>query len=59
MFIVESDFSFKEHQSSSQVIRIGLENKEKMQWGIGSNISQTGSSFYTDINFGLFIGKKF
>lgn len=59
MLIVESDFSFKEHQSSSQVIRIGLENKRKMQWGIGSNISQTGSSFDTDINFGLFIGKKF
>lgn len=59
MLIVESDFSFKEHQSSSQVIRLGLENRKKMQFGIGSNISQTGSSYETDINFGIFIGKKF
>lgn len=59
MMIVESDFGFKEHQLSSQVIRLGLENKKKLQWGIGSNISQTGSSFETDINFGVFIGKKF
>ena len=59
MLIIESDFSFKEHQSSSQVIRLGLENKKKMQFGIGSNISQTGSSFDTDVNFGVFIGKKF
>ncbi|MDN3691374.1 hypothetical protein QWZ06_03400 [Chryseobacterium tructae] len=59
MLIVESDFSFKEHQSSSQIIRLGIENKKKMQLGIGSNISQAGSSFDTDINFGVFIGKKF
>lgn len=59
MLIVESDFSFKEHQSSSQIIRLGLENRKKMQFGIGSNISQTGSSYETDINFGVFIGKKF
>nr|WP_315026455.1 hypothetical protein [uncultured Chryseobacterium sp.] len=59
MLIVESDFSFKEHQSSSQVVRLGIENKKKMQFGIGSNISQTGSSFETDVNFGVFIGKKF
>lgn len=59
MLIVESDFSFKEHQASSQVIRLGLENRKKMQFGIGSNISQAGSSFETDINFGVFIGKKF
>ncbi|WP_431610724.1 hypothetical protein [Chryseobacterium sp. 'Rf worker isolate 10'] len=59
MLIVESDFSFKEHQSSSQVIRLGIENKKKMQFGIGSNISQAGSSFDTDVNFGVFIGKKF
>lgn len=59
MLIVESDFGFKEHQFSSQVIRLGLENKKKLQWGIGSNISQTGSGFETDINFGVFIGKKF
>lgn len=59
MLIVESDFGFKEHQLSSQVIRLGLENKKKLQWGIGSNISQTGSGFETDINFGVFIGKKF
>ncbi|NIF04014.1 hypothetical protein F3J23_01055 [Chryseobacterium sp. Tr-659] len=59
MLIVESDFNFKEHQASSQVIRLGLENQKKMQFGIGSNISQTGSSFETDINFGIFIGKKF
>ncbi|WP_241330303.1 hypothetical protein [Chryseobacterium arthrosphaerae] len=59
MLIVESDFSFKEHQVSSQIIRLGIENKKKMQFGIGSNISQTGSGFETDINFGVFIGKKF
>lgn len=59
MLIVESDFSFKEHQATSQVIRLGLENRKKMQFGIGSNISQTGSSYETDINFGVFIGKKF
>lgn len=59
MLIVESDFSFKEHQSSSQIVRFGIENKKKMQVGIGSNISQTGSSFETDVNFGIFIGKKF
>ncbi|WP_133121678.1 hypothetical protein [Chryseobacterium sp. PMSZPI] len=59
MLIVESDFSFKKHQSSSQVIRLGLENKKKMQFGIGSTISQTGSNFETDVNFGVFIGKKF
>lgn len=59
MLIVESDFSFKEHQSSSQIIRLGIENKKKMQLGIGSNISQTGSDFDTDANFGVFIGKKF
>ncbi|MFS4473902.1 hypothetical protein [Chryseobacterium sp. T20] len=59
MLIVESDFSFKEHQSSSQIIRLGIENKKKMQFGIGSNISQTGSDFDTDTNFGVFIGKKF
>ncbi len=59
MLIVESDFSFKEHQSSSQIIRLGIENKKKMQFGIGSNISQTGSDFDTDVNFGVFIGKKF
>ncbi|BFO64848.1 hypothetical protein [Chryseobacterium sp. KCF3-3] len=59
MLIVESDFSFKEHQSSSQIIRLGIENKKKMQFGIGSNISQTGSDFDTDANFGVFIGKKF
>ncbi|BAP33328.1 uncharacterized protein CHSO_4291 [Chryseobacterium sp. StRB126] len=59
MLIVESDFSFKEHQASSQVIRLGLENRKKMQFGIGSNISQVGCSYETDINFGVFIGKKF
>lgn len=59
MLIVESDFSFKEHQSSSQVIRLGIENKKKMQLGIGSNISQMGSDFETTANFGVFIGKKF
>ncbi|HCA08261.1 hypothetical protein [Chryseobacterium sp.] len=59
MLMVESDFSFQEHQASSQIIRLGLENSKKMQFGIGSNISQTGSTFETDINFGLFIGKKF
>ncbi|MFZ4930318.1 hypothetical protein [Chryseobacterium sp. Mn2064] len=59
MLIVESDFSFKEHQSSSQVIRLGIENQNKMQFGIGSNISQTGTHFETEINFGVFIGKKF
>lgn len=59
MLIVESDFSFKEHQSSSQVIRLGIENKKKMQFGIGSTISQTGTDFETDVNFGVFIGKKF
>ncbi|MCP1301300.1 hypothetical protein NK356_19145 [Chryseobacterium sp. S0630] len=59
MLIVESDFSFKEYQSSSQIIRLGIENKKKMQFGIGSNISQTGSDFDTDANFGVFIGKKF
>lgn len=59
MLMVESDFSFQEHQASSQIIRLGLENRKKMQFGIGSNISQTGSTFETDINFGLFIGKKF
>ncbi|AZB10007.1 hypothetical protein EG344_14885 [Chryseobacterium sp. G0162] len=59
MLIVEADFSFKEHQASSQVIRLGLENKKKMQFGIGSNISQTGNSYETDVNFGVFIGKKF
>ncbi|GAE65370.1 hypothetical protein CIN01S_11_00060 [Chryseobacterium indologenes NBRC 14944] len=59
MLIVESDFSFKEHQSSSQIVRVGIENKNKMQLGIGSNISQTGNSFETDVNFGVFIGKKF
>ncbi|AZA80700.1 hypothetical protein C1637_12255 [Chryseobacterium lactis] len=59
MLIVESDFSFKEHQSSSQVIRLGLETKKKMQFGIGSNIAQTGSTFESEANFGVFIGKKF
>lgn len=59
MLMVESDFSFQEHQASSQIIRLGIENSKKMQFGIGSNISQTGSTFETDINFGLFIGKKF
>ncbi|MCS4303379.1 hypothetical protein [Chryseobacterium sp. BIGb0232] len=59
MLILESDFSFKEHQSSNQIIRLGLENRKNMQFGIGSNVSQTGSSFETDINFGIFIGKKF
>ncbi|WP_185289469.1 hypothetical protein [Chryseobacterium lactis] len=59
MLIVESDFSFKEHQASSQVIRLGIENQKKIQFGVGSNISQTGSNFETDVNFGVFIGKKF
>lgn len=59
MLMVESDFSFQEHQASSQIIRLGLENSKKMQFGIGSNISQTGNTFETDINFGVFIGKKF
>ncbi|WP_223606426.1 hypothetical protein [Chryseobacterium sp. OSA05B] len=59
MLMVESDFSFQEHQASSQIIRLGLENSKKAQFGIGRNISQTGSTFETDINFGLFIGKKF
>ncbi|WP_347217603.1 hypothetical protein [Chryseobacterium sp.] len=59
MLIIESDFSFKEHQASNQIIRLGLENRKKLQFGIGSNISQTGSHYDTDINFGIFIGKKF
>ncbi|HCN51397.1 MAG TPA: hypothetical protein DIT10_20310 [Chryseobacterium sp.] len=59
MLIVESDFIFKEHQASSQVARLGIENQKKMQFGIGSNISQTGKDFETDVNFGVFIGKKF
>lgn len=59
MLMVESDFSFQEHQASSQIIRLGIENSKKMQFGIGSNISQTGNTFETDINFGVFIGKKF
>ncbi|KMQ59532.1 hypothetical protein ACM46_20835 [Chryseobacterium angstadtii] len=59
MLMVESDFSFQEHQESSQVIRLGIENSKKIQFGIGSNISQTGNTFETDINFGVFIGKKF
>lgn len=59
MLIVESDFSFKEHQSSSQVIRLGIETRKKVQFGIGSTISQTGSTFDTSVDFGIFIGKKF
>lgn len=59
MLIVESDFSFKEHQNSSQVVRLGVETWKKMQFGIGSTISQTGSNFETGIDFGIFIGKKF
>lgn len=59
MLMVESDFSFQEHQASSQIIRLGIENSKKMQFGIGSNISQTENTFETDINFGVFIGKKF
>lgn len=59
MLIVESDFSFKEHQASNQVIRLGIENNKKIQLGIGSTVSQTGNDFDTDISFGIFIGKKF
>ena len=59
MLIIESDFSFKQHQSSNQVIRLGLETRKKIQFGIGSTISQTGSNFETSIDFGVFIGKKF
>ncbi|WP_312298506.1 hypothetical protein [Chryseobacterium sp.] len=59
ILIVDSDFSFKEHQTSSQIIRLGIENRKKLQFGIGSTISQTGNSFETNINFGVFIGKKF
>lgn len=59
MLIIESDFSFKQHQSSNQVVRLGLETRKKVQFGIGSTISQTGSNFETSFDFGVFIGKKF
>lgn len=59
MLMLESDFSFKEHQESSQIIRLGIENSKRLQLGIGSNISQMGNNFETEINFGIFIGKKF
>ncbi|WP_157676807.1 hypothetical protein [Chryseobacterium sp. T16E-39] len=59
MLIIESDFSFKQHQHSSQIIRLGLETKKKIQFGIGSTISQTGTNFETSTDFGIFIGKKF
>ncbi|KXH85753.1 hypothetical protein [Chryseobacterium kwangjuense] len=59
MVMVESDFSFQEHQASSEVIRLGVENSKKMQFGIGGNMYQTGNTFETEFNFGLFIGKKF
>lgn len=59
MLIVESDFSFKQHQNSSQIIRLGLETRKKIQFGIGSTTSQIGSNFETIADFGIFIGKKF
>lgn len=59
MLIIDSDFSFKEHQMSNQVIRLGIETQKKMQFGIGSTVSQTGNNFETTIDFGIFIGKKF
>jgi hypothetical protein len=59
MLIIESDFSFKQHQSSNQVIRLGVETRKMMQYGISTTVSQTGSNFDTSIDFGIFIGKKF
>lgn len=57
MLILQSDFSFNEHLQSSQVVRLGLENAKKFNYGIGSNITEMGGE--TDANFGLFIGKTF
>ncbi|MBT2620882.1 hypothetical protein [Chryseobacterium sp. ISL-6] len=59
MLIMESDFSFKQHQGSGQIIRLGLETRKKLQFGLGSTISQTGNNFETEADFGIFIGKKF
>lgn len=59
MLILESDFSDGKHEASNQILRLGLLTSKKLQFGIGSNISQFGDNFEYDANFGVFIGKQF
>lgn len=59
MLILESDFSNGKHVASNQILRLGLQTSKKIQFGIGSNITQFGDNFENDANFGVFIGKQF
>jgi hypothetical protein len=56
MLILESDFDFKEHLQSNQLIRIGLEYKSKYHFGTGMNFSQQGSDLLLENSFGFFVG---
>lgn len=54
-----SNFSFQEHQFSTQRLRAGLE-KGMVQFGLALNISQAGSSFIsTETNPGIFLRTVF
>jgi hypothetical protein len=56
LLILGSDFGFKEHTSSNQIIRIGAEYKDKIEFGVGVNLSEQGRNFNFDSNFGVFVG---
>lgn len=52
-------FNRKQHIYSYQQIRVGLEYKELIQFGLGINLEQTGAKFETAKNFGVFLRKEF
>lgn len=51
-------FSSKEHIYSYQQIRVGLDYKELLQFGLGINLEQTSRNFETGQNIGVFIRKE-
>lgn len=51
-------FNMEEHIYSYQQIRIGLEYKNLIQFGLGANIDQSGNQFTFNQNYGIFIRKE-
>lgn len=56
--IFASNFDFSESHVSYQQLRIGLEYKNSLQFGIGVNFEEYDTDFVLNYNLGLFLSKE-
>lgn len=55
--LFEPLFKKREHVFSYQQLRIGLDFKKQFQFGLASNLTQSGKSFIYGGNYGVFVRK--